>query len=110
MPSQLAALSNELATVVKQVEGSIVAVHARRRFCWSGVVWKPGVVVTAEHTVRREEEITVTLPDGNTAPATLAGTDSGTDIAVLRVESAAPGLKHVAAPEPGTLALAIGRS
>ena len=112
MSSQLAALSHELAAAVKQVEGSVVAVHARPRFSSSGVLWKPGVIVTAEHTVRTEEEITVTLPDGSTVPATLAGADAGPDIAVLRVESApgTPGLRHVAAPEPGTLALAIGRS
>src|SRR5215471_2975350 len=88
MSSQLAAFSNELAAVVKQVEGSVVAVHARPRFSSSGVIWKPGVIVTAEHTVRREEEITVTLPNGSTVPATLAGADAGTDIAVLRVEGA----------------------
>src|SRR5215470_2346231 len=112
MSSQLAALSNELAAAVKQVESSVVAVHARPRFSSSGVLWAPGVIVTAEHTVRREEEITVTLPDGNTVAATLAGADSGTDIAVLRVEAAPvpKALSHVAAPDPGTLALAIGRS
>jgi S1-C subfamily serine protease len=111
MSSQLAALSNEIAAAVKQAEGHVVAVHARPRFSSSGVLWKPGVVVTAEHTVRREEEITVTLPDGNTVPATLAGADPGTDIAVLRVESNSPAsLPHIAAPDPGTFALAIGRS
>jgi S1-C subfamily serine protease len=111
MSSQLAALSNEIAAAVKQAEGHVVAVHARPRFSSSGVWWKPGVVVTAEHTVRREEEITVTLPDGNTVPATLAGADPGTDIAVLRVESNSPAsLPHIAAPDPGTFALAIGRS
>jgi S1-C subfamily serine protease len=110
MSSQLAALSNEIAAAVKQAEGHVVAVHARPRFSSSGVWWKPGVVVTAEHTVRREEEITVTLPDGNTVPATLAGADPGTDIAVLRVEAGPPSLRHIAAPDPGTFALAIGRS
>jgi S1-C subfamily serine protease len=111
MSSPLAALSNEIAAAVKQAEGHVVAVHARPRFSSSGVLWKPGVVVTAEHTVRREEEITVTLPDGNTVPATLAGADPGTDIAVLRVESNSPAsLPHIAAPDPGTFALAIGRS
>src|SRR5205814_337386 len=112
MSSQLAALSNELAAAVTQAEGYVVAVHARPRFSSSGVLWKPGVVVTAEHTVRREEEVTVTLPDGKTVPATFAGADPGTDIAVLRVESAggSPSPAHIAAPDPGTLALAIGRS
>jgi S1-C subfamily serine protease len=112
MASQLAALSNELAAAVKQAERHVVAVHARPRFSSSGVIWKPGVIVTAEHTLRREEEITVTLPDRSTVPATLAGADSGTDIAVLKVEGAGgPGSPaHTAAPDPGTLALALGRS
>jgi len=110
MSTQLAALSNELAAAVKQAEPHVVAVHARPRFSSSGVFWKPGVIVTAEHTIRREEEITVTLPDGHTVPATLAGSDAGTDIAVLKVEAGPARPPHAAAPAPGTLALAIGRS
>src|SRR3989441_8510415 len=33
----------------------------------------------------RDENITATLPDGTTAPATLAGRDPGTDLAVLKL-------------------------
>src|SRR6266571_3845294 len=88
MANELAALSNELAAAVEQAGRSVVAVHARPRFSSSGVFWRPGVIVTAEHTIRREEEIRVTLPDGSNAPAALAGSDPGTDIAVLRVEQA----------------------
>ena len=111
MANELAALSQELAAAVDAAAKHVVAVHARPRFSSSGVFWRPGVIVTAEHTIRREEEITVTLPTGATVPATLAGSDSGTDIAVLRVEGAG----HDAAPPaqgiaPGHLALAIGRS
>jgi S1-C subfamily serine protease len=113
MSAQLAALSNEIAAAVKQAERHVVAVHARPRFSSSGVLWRPGIIVTAEHTIRREEEITVTLPDGKTVPATLAGSDSGTDLAVLKIEGpegGPGGPPHTAAPAPGTLALAIGRS
>jgi S1-C subfamily serine protease len=91
----------------------VVAVHARPRFSSSGVFWRTGIIVTAEHTVRREEEIAVTLPDGTNAPATLAGSDPGTDLAVLRVESAGASVdaaSHAAQPAPGHIALAIGRS
>jgi S1-C subfamily serine protease len=95
---------------VQAAERHVVAVHARPRFSSSGVFWKPGVIVTAEHTIRREEEITVTLPGGQNAAATLAGTDPGTDIAVLKIEDGTAGPTHAAAPAPGTLALAIGRS
>jgi S1-C subfamily serine protease len=111
MANELAALSKEIAAAVEVAGRNVVAVHARPRLSSSGVIWRPGVIVTAEHTVRREEEITVTLPDGSTAPATLAGADQGTDLAVLKIEGStlAPG-RTAAAPAPGTLALGIGRS
>jgi len=111
MATQLAALSNEIAAAVAKAAPNVVAVHARPRFSSSGVFWRPGVIVTAEHTIRREEEITVTLHDGRTVPATLAGTDPGTDIAVLRIDDATqtPSVTTTA-PAPGTLALTIGRS
>ena len=48
----LLSLSNELAGAVERIAPSIVAVHARRRLPSTGIHWRPGVVVTAEHTVR----------------------------------------------------------
>jgi S1-C subfamily serine protease len=112
MANELTALSSELADVVGKVGNSVVAVDARPRFGSSGVIWRPGIVVTAEHTVRREEEITVTLPDGTSATASEVGRDPGTDLAVLKVEGASAGSLVVAAgePVPGNLALSIGRS
>ena len=111
MANELAALSNELAAVVEKAGHAVVAVHARPRFGSSGVLWRPGIVITAEHTVRREEEITVTLPSGDNVPASLAGSDSGTDIAVLKVESGpTPAIQKAGEPVPGNLALTIGRS
>ena len=89
MANELAAFSNELAALVERAAQSVVAVHARPRFSSSGVFWRPGIIVTAEHTSAREE-ITVTLPDGSTSAATLAGRDAGTDLAVLRVEATRP--------------------
>src|SRR5271165_508839 len=87
MANELAALSNELAAAVDKAGKSVVAVHARPRFSSSGVFWRPGVIVTAEHAIRREEEIRVTLPDGKSAAASLAGSDPGSDLAVLKVET-----------------------
>src|SRR5579863_7677809 len=112
MANDLAALSNDLAAVVERTGKSVAAVHARPRFSSSGVFWRPGIIVTAEHTIRREEDITVTLPDGTNAPATLAGSDPGTDLAVLKVESTAhaPIARAAADPVPGNLILSIGRS
>lgn len=111
MANELAALSNELAVAVERAGHAVVAVHARPRFSSSGVLWRPGIVVTAEHTIRREEEITVTLPDGNNVPATLAGSDAGTDLAVLKVEATTPPpIRATAEVVPGNLALTVGRS
>src|SRR3954447_7376657 len=111
MANELAALSQEVAAAVEAAAKHVVAIHARPRLSSSGVIWRPGVIVTAEHTIRREEEITVTLPGGNNVPATLTSADPGTDIAVLRFEAdAATPAPTTTAPAPGTIALAIGRS
>src|SRR3954471_15001956 len=82
----LAALADDLAAAVDTVGRSVVAIHARRRIPASGIVWQPGVIVAAHHTIQRDDDITVTLHDGTTAPAVLAGRDPSTDLAVLRLE------------------------
>src|SRR5690348_15764971 len=112
MANEWAALSNDLAAAVERAGRSVVAVHARPRFSSSGVIWRPGVIVTAQHTIRREEEITVTLPDGSNRPVTLAGSDAGTDVAVLRLaEPAGEAISQLASGiRPGHVALAVGRS
>lgn len=112
MTSILLALSNDLATAVEQAGSAVVAVNARQRMSSSGVHWRPGVVVTADHTVKREEEITVTLPDGRTVPATLAGRDLSTDLAVLKlpgVELPAAEIGDASLLKVGHMVLALGR-
>ena len=84
----LLSLSNDLASAVERVARSVVAVHARPRLPSTGVHWRPGIVVTAEHTVRVEEQIRVAWTDGRAAPARLVARDPGTDIAVLRIDDA----------------------
>ena len=111
-PISLTTLSEQLADAVAAAGAALVAVHARPRLPSSGIPWRDGVVVTTEGTVRREDDITVTLPNGKRIPATLAGRDRGTDLAVLRI---APGSLPVAAfgdpglLRPGHLVLALAR-
>jgi S1-C subfamily serine protease len=93
----LTALSESLAAAVERVGPTIVALDARPRVATSGVIWRAGVVVSTNHTVRRDEEITVTLHDGRSLQATLAGRDPSTDLAVLRYESDA-GEEPIASP------------
>tara|TARA_R110002110_G_scaffold3104_7_gene15906 strand:+ start:24519 stop:25982 length:1464 start_codon:yes stop_codon:yes gene_type:complete len=57
----------------------------------SGFVIDPdGIVVTNNHVVEGADKIEVIFTDGTTLPATIAGTDPKTDIAVLKVKSGKP--------------------
>ena len=87
-PGGLAALSDALEEAVAKAARSTVRVEARRRLPSSGIVWDRDVIVTAAHTIERDEEITIGLPDGGELAVSLAGRDDGSDIAVLRVEGA----------------------
>jgi S1-C subfamily serine protease len=82
--------SNQLAATVAAAAQSVVAVHGGGRRPPSGIVWQPGIVVTAEETVVHDADLALTLPDGNRVEATLAGRDPSTDIAVLRYEATPP--------------------
>ena len=113
MSTGLIELSNSLSQSIEDHAGSLVAVHAEARGSCSGVVWQPGVVVTAEHALRRDEEIGLTLPDGRVVAASLAGRDPSTDIAVLNCAEAGDGLRQfgdVTLLKPGNLALVAGRT
>src|SRR5712672_624861 len=110
--SNIAALSDQLADAVAAAGASVVAVHARPRLPSTGVHWKDGVVVTTEGTVRQEEDIAVTLPDGRRIPATFAGRDRGTDLAVLRIPPGSLPVAKLGDPavlRPGNLVLALAR-
>ena len=110
--SPLLGLSNDLAGAVQQAGGAVVAVNARQRVPSSGIHWSPGVIVTSDHTVDRDEEITVTLADGRTVPATLAGRDPSTDIAILKVqgvEASTADIGDSSALAVGQMVLAVGR-
>jgi S1-C subfamily serine protease len=88
MSAEWLAISNELAEATEKIGAHAVAVHTEARGSTSGVIWRPGIIVTAEHALRRDEEIQVTLPDGETASAKLVGRDPSTDLAVLKCEEA----------------------
>jgi serine protease Do len=113
MSEELVELSNALAQSTDHAAASAVAVHTETRGSSSGVIWRSGVVVTAEHALRRDEEIQLTLPDGRVVAATLAGRDPSTDIAVLKCAEAATAIAEfgdVTSLKPGSLALVVGRT
>lgn len=115
--STLSAFSDQLAGVVEQAARSIVTVAARARQSASGILWSTGqetVVLTADHVVEREDDITVVLPDKREVKAQLIGRDPGTDLAVLRLPGGDLGAQAAPAQiadgvRVGNLVLAVGR-
>ena len=113
MSSQLIELSDALAQATDRAATNTVAVHAEARGSSSGVIWRSGIIVTSEHALRRDDEIHVTLADGRVVPATLAGRDPSTDLAVLKCAEAATPVTEfgdAAAIKPGSLTLVVGRT
>ena len=113
MSDILSGLSEALADIAGQGGRSLVRLEARRRLPASGIVFSAdGLVVTAHHVVRRDDNISVGLPGGQTVAATLVGRDPTTDLALLRAEAAGLTPATWAAPDElrvGHMVLALGR-
>lgn len=111
MTSTLTQLSDALAMAVENGAKSVLSVKGRRRLAASGIAWrKDGIIVTANHVVRRDEGVRVGLPNGETVEASVVGRDASTDLAVLRVDGATLTVaERGAEPRVGHLVLALGR-
>src|SRR5262249_38938845 len=105
----LQAFSSAVSDLVSGAAPSIVAIHSHRSRS-SGFAWRPGLIVTAEEALADEGEISVALPGGESLPATLAGRDSSTDIALLRLDHSAlqPAWVGPVNASPGALAIVVG--
>jgi S1-C subfamily serine protease len=113
MSEALTALSNAFAEATERAAIHIVAVHTGPRGSSSGIIWRAGIIVTADHALRSDEEIKVTLPDQRVVSATLVGRDTTTDLAVLKCAEAAapvPAFGDAAALAAGHLTLVVGRT
>src|SRR5690242_6759916 len=81
----LSALSNQMADAVERVGPALVQVNGRQGRPASGIVVAPDLVLTADHVLEREDDLTIRTHDGRTLTAQFAGRDPATDLAVLRV-------------------------
>jgi serine protease Do len=113
--SPLQAFSDSIASTVEAVGTSTVAVRGRGRHALGcGLVWRPGILVTAAHIFGRAPA-TASIITAQRAAADLAlvGTDSPTDLAVFRLpDQALPAVQISDSPgaRAGELAILIGRS
>ncbi len=117
----LDAYSRAVITVAEAVGSAVVGVYVgtespeNKRVqsgSGSGVIIAPdGFILTNDHVVHDARQLSVTLTNGTTTPATLVGVDPATDLAVIRAEGS--GLPFATLGESsllrvGQLVIAIG--
>lgn len=103
-------LSQSMADAAEKAGKYTALVDARRRIPASGIAIAKDTILTAGHVVEREEDIKILFGDGSETSARLVGRDPGTDLAVLKLDSASASPAEVAKTPArvGQLVLAIG--
>ncbi len=111
MNTALSDFSNGLAAAVETGGAGTVLVDARRRYPASGIAYAADLVLTADHAVTREDDLSISIADHTTYPVTIAGRDPGSDLALLRLTEKALTVARAAqaAPKVGQLVFALGR-
>ncbi len=112
MANVLTELSEALAQTVASTGPAVVRVEGRRRLPASGFVWSAdGIIVTANHVVKKDNKLVVGLQDGASLNAELVGRDSSTDLAVLKVDATGlePAQRTSKDLSVGHMVLALGR-
>lgn len=107
----LTVLSDAMVAAVEKAGAGTVLVDARRRLPASGIAYAANLVLTADHVVERDEDISVVLPDGSRFQAAIAGRDPGSDLALLKLDKNVLAETEPAPQEAriGQIALALGR-
>ena len=107
----LSALSGQLVEAVAKAGKSTVLVNGRRRMPASGIAYGADLILTADHVVERDEDLSVLLVDGSSLSATVAGRDPGNDLALLRLEKESVVQAEKAEQEAriGEIVVALGR-
>jgi S1-C subfamily serine protease len=107
----LNSFSDELAGAVETASAYTLLVDARRRYPASGIAYAADLVLTADHVITRDENIRIGSPGGRYLPATVAGRDPGSDLALLRLSEKAlkPAQIADAPARVGQFVLALGR-
>jgi S1-C subfamily serine protease len=108
----LSQISDAMRALVEKTAPRVVALNPGHRGAASGILWRTGLIVTADEALDDDEGVEVMMPDGGVAAGTLVGRDPSTDIALLRVETRfepSGSFKPAAAVKAGHLAVTVGR-
>jgi S1-C subfamily serine protease len=110
-PSQIKSGDEPVAAVAKALLPTVVQLETDQGL-GSGVIYdKNGYILTAAHVVEGASQVTVRLADGTKLSGRVLGTDSGTDIGVVKVDrnDLQPAALALKVPlEVGQTAVAIG--
>ena len=110
MSTVLETLSSDLSTAVEHAAHAVVAIRARRRIPSTGIVWRAGLIVAADHTVQKDDDVVIRFNDGSEGRGRVVGRDPSTDICILRLEGDRAAASIDVAPlKVGQLTLAVGR-
>lgn len=109
--NSLSDFSNLLVEAIGRGGESTVLVNSRRRIHASGIVYAADLILTADHVVERDEDLSVIPAKGDIIAATIAGRDPGNDLALLRLEntSLTPAEKTMREARVGEMVIALGR-
>ncbi len=106
--SAFAALSHAIAATARTGAASVAGLEWGGHHHISGLLWRPGVLVTSEQSLPESDGYTAILPGGARVAATLAGRDPATNVAVLKLEADAPAHTEAEPGGVGELVLALG--
>ncbi|HEY6699647.1 MAG TPA: S1C family serine protease [Pseudolabrys sp.] len=87
MTDQLVQFSDALATRVEFAKPTVVALRLAHERHVSGIVWRPDAIIASEQSLPERDEFEVVTAGGAVTTAKVAGRDSSTNIAVLRVQA-----------------------
>jgi S1-C subfamily serine protease len=117
----LDAYSRAVVSVVEKVSPSVVSIQAgnhnqsadlEQAAAGSGVIFTPdGYILTNDHVVHDAGRLRIMLTDGNSMTAVKVGTDSQTDLAVIRADASNLPFSSLGDSKrlvPGQLVIAIG--
>lgn len=109
--SSISDFSKGLMEAVERGGAATVLVDARHRFPASGIVYAPDLILTADHVVTRDEDLSIVTPGGDETAVMNVGRDPGSDLALLRISAGrlSPPKTATAESKVGQLVLALGR-
>jgi S1-C subfamily serine protease len=84
--SYLSAISSQITDLCDGIAPRLVAIHGSGRRSSTGIIWRPGLVATADEALEADQDVLITRPDGSQVSASLIGRDPSTDMALLRTE------------------------